>query len=136
MDKTLKIVIILVCVLSTLLAIVGWMFLPTCTRFLNQTLTLFSLPDTRGLRLNPTYWQTNSEKYLTVRNNGKEAALISRFYDENNDMIEVDPRIWNGSFYVLPSGNFTTLTMGGQQFYSHEIYVEFSDGYECKLGNI
>jgi hypothetical protein len=136
MDKTLKIVIILVCVLSVLLTIVGWVFLPTCTRFLNQTLTLFNLPDTRGLHLNPIYMRTNSEKYPTVENTGKETAFISRFHDENNDTIEADPEFWNGSCYALPSGKFVTLMMGGQQFYSHEIFVEFSDGYECKLGNI
>jgi hypothetical protein len=124
MDKTLKIVIILVCVSMVLLAIVGWTFLSF----------LLSRPDTRGLRLNPMYMRTNSEKYPTVENTGKETPFISRFHDENNDTIELDPEFWNGSCCALPSGKFVTLMMGGQQFYSQEIYAEFYDGYECKLG--
>jgi hypothetical protein len=126
MDKTLKIVIILVCVLGVLVAIVGWTFLSF----------LFSLPNTRGLQLNPMYMRTNSEKFPIVENNGKETAFISRFHDENNGTIEVNSEFWNGSCYALPSGKFLGLTMSGQQFYSHEIYVEFSDGYECILGSI
>jgi hypothetical protein len=129
MDKILKIVIILVCVLGVLLAIVGWVFLSF----------LFSLPDTRGLRLNPYYTKTNYAKYLTVENTGKETLFISRFYNEHNQTIytsEFDqPRWWDRQL-LLPSGIFVTLILDGLLFYSHEIYVEFSDGYKCKLGNI
>ena len=126
MNKIIKIVIILVCVLSVVLAIMGWMLL--------SFLLNLSLPDTRGLQLNPIYMHTNSEKYPTVEYNRKEAVFISRFYDENNDTIEVNSEFWNGSCYSLPSGKFIGLTMGGQQYYSNEIYVEFYDGYKCKLG--
>jgi hypothetical protein len=74
-----------------------------------------------------------------VENTGKETAFISRFHDENNDTIRtalVDQQFWNGSCYALPSGKYVTLILDGQQFYSHEIYVEFPDGYECILGSI
>lgn len=124
MKKIVKVVIILVCVLSILLIIFGWMFLSF----------LLSFSDTRGLRLNPIYMHTNSEKYPTVENTGKETVFISRFYDENNDTIETNDELWNGSCHVLPSGKFIGLTMEGQQFYSNEIYVEFYDDYKCKLG--
>jgi hypothetical protein len=141
MDKTLKIVIILVCVSAVLLAIVGWVFLPTYTRFLNQTQSLFSLPDTRGLRLNPYYTRSYFTKYPIVENNGKDTAVITRFYDEYNRTIYGESRFMINagtpdSFYMLPSGYFIQLTMDGALFYSHEIHVEFSDGYKCKLGNI
>jgi hypothetical protein len=131
MDKTLKIVVIMVCVLSVLVAMVGWALLPACIRFLNQI-----FPDTRGLQLNPIYRRTDTEKFLTVINTGKETLFMFRFYDENNDTIKADLRKWNGSCYVLPSEHLLSLTMDGQQFYSHEIYVEFSDGYKCKLAHI
>jgi hypothetical protein len=123
MDKTLKIVIILVCVSMVLLAIVGWTFLSF----------LLNLPDTRGLRLAP-YMHTTSVNYFIVENTRNETAFISKFYDENNSTIEVLP--WNGTCCVLPSGELATLFMHGQYLHSHEIYVEFYDGYKCKLGNV
>jgi hypothetical protein len=126
MNKIIKIVIILVCVLSVLLAVMGWMLL--------SFLLNLNLPDTRGLQLNPMYMHTNYEKYPIVENNGKETVFISRFYDENNETIEVNSEFWNGACYALPSGKYLCLTMDGLQFYSNEIYVEFYDGYKCKLG--
>jgi hypothetical protein len=127
MDKILKIVIILVCVLGVLLAIVGWVFLSF----------LLSFPDTRGLQVSPIFMRTEDAKFPTVENTGKGTAFISRFHDENNDTIRtavVDQQFWNGSCYALPSGKYVTLIMDAQQFYSQEIYAEFYDGYECKLG--
>jgi len=97
---------------------------------------LLRLPSARGLQLNPMYMHTNYEKFPIVENNGKETVYISRFHDENNDTIKASHEFWNGWFYELPSGKYISLTMDGLQFYSHEIYVEFLDGYECKLGNI
>lgn len=104
----------------------GWVFLSL----------LFSLPDTRGLQLSSIYTRTYFAKYPIVENNGKHPVVISRFYDEYNHTIYAESRFLWGSCYLLPEGYFIQLTMDEEKFYSHEIYVEFYDGYKCKLGSV
>jgi hypothetical protein len=121
MNKIIKIVIILVCVLSVLLAIFGWMFISF----------LLSLPDTRGLQVSPVFMRTNDAKFPTVENRGKQTVFFCYFCNENGtiiDMADVDEQFWNGSCYALPVGKYVSLILAGELYYSKEIYVLFYDG--------
>jgi hypothetical protein len=125
MDKTLKIIIILSCIACVFTAIVFYLVLAN----------ILTLSNTRGLQVTQI-WYTNDAKFPSVENTGKESVFITRFFDENNNTIRtatVDQQFWNGSCYVLPSGKFVTLILDGQQYYSQEIYVQFYDGYKCRL---
>lgn len=117
------------------------------TRFLTYIMTL---PNTRGLSVIQieSFAPHVNETRVYVENTGKESLFIRRFYDENNDTLIINPWcdpysfVWNGTFeepshlrigYELFSGKYIVLQMVAQQFYSKEIYVEFSDGYKCRL---
>jgi len=99
--------------------------------------SLIPKTDTRGLRITQI-WRTNDGWFPTVENEGSETVYITRFYNEKgagiNTSVYDRNQFWNDNgYYELPSGKFMTLILTGTEYYSKEIWVEFSDGYTAKL---
>ena len=114
--------------------VVSILFIVVSTFFLGS---LLSRIDTRGLQITQV-WRTNDGWFPTVENQGSETVYITRFYNENGAEIRTSVydrnQFWNDDgYYELPSGKFMTLILTGTEYYSNEIYVDFSDGYTAKI---
>jgi len=124
MKKGTKIAIVIVVILISVVIIFAGLFWIT---FIQPFIQQYS--NARGL-VAVQMSHTNDAKFILVENQAQENVSFLGFSNENHSNIRlagVDEQFWNGSCYVLPPHKYVTLCLLEQQYYSKEIYVEFSE---------